>query len=198
MSVFVNFHLQAYKQNAHARTHTHTTTCTRMHARTHIHIHICTYTQCWWSACEHDRQCSEDDPPPNGYHSQHAGREVSAPGKKQNQQTITSLKCTTFFPPQNRSKALRVLRARVYELRRRTVEEERSQNRRKQIGSLERSERIRTYNFHQVSSLSRAVFGVDACDQQYWKGMLCFGSCCTYSYICPIQPGRLLFRKLYI
>jgi peptide chain release factor 1 len=48
---------------------------------------------------------------------------------------------------QNKTKALRVLRARLLELKRRQREEELSAQRRSQIGGGERSEKIRTYNF---------------------------------------------------
>jgi peptide chain release factor 1 len=48
---------------------------------------------------------------------------------------------------QNRTKALRVLRARLLELERRRQQEEQSEARRSQIGGGERSEKIRTYNF---------------------------------------------------
>lgn len=50
---------------------------------------------------------------------------------------------------QNKNRALQVLRARLYEIQRQKVESERSEARRKQIGSGERSEKIRTYNFLQ-------------------------------------------------
>ncbi len=49
----------------------------------------------------------------------------------------------------NKAKALKILRARVYEAEKRKKDQERSQNRKNQIGSGDRSERIRTYNFPQ-------------------------------------------------
>lgn len=49
----------------------------------------------------------------------------------------------------NKQKALRVLRARLLEAEQEKQDKERSQNRRQQIGSGDRSERIRTYNYPQ-------------------------------------------------
>ena len=49
----------------------------------------------------------------------------------------------------NKAKALKILRSRVYEAEKKKKDEERSSNRRSQIGTGDRSERIRTYNFPQ-------------------------------------------------
>ena len=49
----------------------------------------------------------------------------------------------------NKAKALKILRSRVYEVEKRRKDQERSDSRRSQIGSGDRSERIRTYNFPQ-------------------------------------------------
>ena len=49
----------------------------------------------------------------------------------------------------NKSKGMKILRARLYELERARIEQERSQDRKSKIGTGDRSERIRTYNFPQ-------------------------------------------------
>ena len=49
----------------------------------------------------------------------------------------------------NKAKALKILRARVYEAEKQKKDKERSSNRKNQIGTGDRSERIRTYNFPQ-------------------------------------------------
>ena len=49
----------------------------------------------------------------------------------------------------NKAKGLKILRARLYELERSRIDRERSKDRKNKIGTGDRSERIRTYNFPQ-------------------------------------------------
>ena len=49
----------------------------------------------------------------------------------------------------NKAKGMKILRARLYELERSRIDEQRSAERKSKIGSGDRSERIRTYNFPQ-------------------------------------------------
>ena len=49
----------------------------------------------------------------------------------------------------NKAKGMKILRARIYELERSRIEKERSLDRKSKIGTGDRSERIRTYNFPQ-------------------------------------------------
>ena len=49
----------------------------------------------------------------------------------------------------NKAKGMKILRARLYELERSRIDQERSNDRKSKIGTGDRSERIRTYNFPQ-------------------------------------------------
>src|SRR5690606_16422515 len=49
----------------------------------------------------------------------------------------------------NKARALKILRARIYETQRQKLADERASSRKGQVGSGDRSERIRTYNFPQ-------------------------------------------------
>lgn len=49
----------------------------------------------------------------------------------------------------NKAKALKILRSRIYDAERQKIQNDRSASRKEQVGSGDRSERIRTYNFPQ-------------------------------------------------
>ena len=49
----------------------------------------------------------------------------------------------------NKAKGMKILRSRLYDLERSRIDQERSQDRKSKIGTGDRSERIRTYNFPQ-------------------------------------------------
>jgi peptide chain release factor 1 len=51
---------------------------------------------------------------------------------------------------QNRARAMKELKVRLYDQKRQTLDAERAQSRKSQVGSGDRSERIRTYNFPQA------------------------------------------------
>ena len=92
--------------------------------------------------------------------------------------------CNTFgsLLSQNRAKALKVLRARLYEVQRKAAQEERSEQRKQQIGTGERYEKIRTYNFPQVlgyltQRFPRLVFLPD-------KGPTLFPECAVGLFLC--------------
>lgn len=49
----------------------------------------------------------------------------------------------------NKAKAMKILQARIYDAKKQEIDSERSEDRKSQVGSGDRSERIRTYNFPQ-------------------------------------------------
>lgn len=71
----------------------------------------------------------------------------------------------------NRDKALKIIRSRLYEQERQRLADERATHRRDQVGTGDRSERIRTYNFpqsrvtdHRINYTSHAIDNVMAGD----------------------------------
>ena len=49
----------------------------------------------------------------------------------------------------NKEKGLKILKSRIYDYERKKIDQERSKDRKSKIGTGDRSERIRTYNFPQ-------------------------------------------------
>jgi len=84
---------------------------------------------------------------------------ASGPGGQHVNKTASAIRLTHFetgivvtiqdekSQHKNRAKALRVLKTRIYEYKRRQEEQRRAEERRSKIGTGDRSERIRTYNF---------------------------------------------------
>ena len=66
----------------------------------------------------------------------------------------------------NRAKALKILRSRLYEEERRRIDSERAADRKGQVGSGDRSERIRTYNYPQGRitdhRINKSIYSLDA------------------------------------
>ena len=61
---------------------------------------------------------------------------------------LQHINCTVL---QNKAKAMEILKARIYKQIKERAETERADQRNKQIGTGERHERIRTYNYQQVN-----------------------------------------------
>jgi peptide chain release factor 1 len=103
---------------------------------------------------EVDVQINEDDLKIDVYRASGAGGQHV--NKTESAVRITHLPTGTIVAMQeersqhkNRAKAMKILRARIYELQRSSLAATRSADRKSQVGTGDRSERIRTYNFPQ-------------------------------------------------
>ncbi len=85
----------------------------------------------------------------SGHGGQHVNRTESAVRITHLPTGITVYCANERSQHQNRATAMRILRARLYEKALREQEERIQSERRSQVGTGERSERIRTYNFPQ-------------------------------------------------
>src|SRR5262249_11275020 len=84
-----------------------------------------------------------------GAGGQHVNKTESA-GRIVHVPTGTTLVCMDDKSPhKNRAQAMRILRARLYEMEQQRLAAERAADRKLQVGSGDRSERVRTYNFPQ-------------------------------------------------
>ena len=65
---------------------------------------------------------------------------------------------------------MKILRSRLYELERSRIDKERSQDRKSKIGTGDRSERIRTYNFPQGRVTDHKLILPFTNWKNFWKG----------------------------
>ncbi|CAG8518866.1 9762_t:CDS:2, partial [Dentiscutata erythropus] len=74
---------------------------------------------------------------------------ASGKGGQHVNKTSSAVRITHIPTGCNKAKALQILRARLYDMERNKLHQERSEKRRQQVGTGDRSEKIRTYNFAQ-------------------------------------------------
>ncbi|CAG8662776.1 4301_t:CDS:2 [Cetraspora pellucida] len=99
--------------------------------------------------------------------------------------------------PKNKAKALQILRARLYDKERNKLHQERSEKRRQQVGTGDRSEKIRTYNFAQLEEMdhSNQMSEINHKFPDYYR-VSCVGillvPCIILTFVCPV----LEFEKI--